>query len=83
MSYGKRQAISPKENMNKKGSGQCLEADPETILKVELETINGKPYFGKANDEELLYIWCRVFGSQKDELFGVISSKSLTCSCDI
>jgi hypothetical protein len=78
MSYGKRQAISPKENMNKKGTGQCHEADPDTILKIELETINGKPFFGQATDDELLYIWCTVFGRKKDELFGVISTKSLT-----
>jgi len=64
--------------MNKKGTGQNYETDSDTIVKIELETINGKPFYGQATDDELIYIWVRVFKRSRDELFGVISSKSLT-----
>jgi hypothetical protein len=76
--YGKRIATSPKESMPKKGTGQCHEADNETLVKIELESINGKPYFGQATDDELLYIWEQVFKRNKSELFGLTSTKSLT-----
>ncbi len=64
--------------MAKKGTGQNHETDLGLIVKIELETINGKPFYGQATDDELLYIWVNVFNRSRDELFGVISSKSLT-----
>jgi hypothetical protein len=76
--YGKRLASSPKESMPKKGSGQCHEADLDTLVKIELESINGKPYLGQATDDELLYIWVEVFKRSMSELFGLTSTKSLT-----
>jgi hypothetical protein len=77
--YGKRVAVSPKENMAKEGSGQnSFETDVETLVKIEFETINGKPFFGQVSDDELLYLWVTVLNRQKDELFGVTSTKSLT-----
>lgn len=78
MSYGKRQASSPKDNMAKKGSGQNHETDLDTLVKIELETINGKQYLGQVSDDELIYIWVQVFKQNKDELFGVTSTKTLT-----
>jgi hypothetical protein len=76
--YGKRQATSPKENMSKKQPVTKCEADPDTLVKIELETINGKPFFGQASGDELMYIWCQVFKRNKEELFGTTSSRSLT-----
>jgi hypothetical protein len=79
-SYGKRSAVSPKENMPKKAQATKVshETDPNTIVKVELESINEKPYFGQVSDDEILYIWCDVFKRSKDELFGTASTKTLT-----
>ncbi len=54
------------------------ETDPETVVKIELVSINEKPFFGQISDEEILYIWCTVFGRKKEELFGTTSTKSLT-----
>jgi hypothetical protein len=48
------------------------------LVKIEFDTINGKPYFGHVTDEELLYIWVQVFKRDKDELFGITSTKALT-----
>ncbi len=76
--YGKRSATSPRENMSKKGGGQNHEVDLDMLVRIELETINGKPYFGQISDDELIYIWVRVFHRNKDDLFGVLSTKSLT-----
>jgi hypothetical protein len=76
--YGKRQATYPKENEMKKGSGQNHETDPETLVKIEFDTINGKPFLGQTTDDELLYIWVKVFERSREELFGVVSTKSLT-----
>ena len=59
-------------------TGLKHEADVNTIVRIELETINEKPFFGQASDEELLYIWVQVFKRKKSELFGTTSSKSLT-----
>lgn len=64
--------------MAKKGSGQNFETDPDCLLKIELETINGKPYFGTVTDDELVYIWVKVFNRKYEELFGVTSTKTLT-----
>jgi hypothetical protein len=77
----KRPATSPKENMSKKqaqASHAKHETDPETIVKIELETYNEKPFFGQVSDEEILYIWVTVFGRKREELFGTTSTKSLT-----
>jgi hypothetical protein len=80
--YGKRHATSPVENMAKKEKAKALgpifEADQETIVRIELETINGKPFLGQTTDDEILYIWVRVFNRQKDELYGISSTKTLT-----
>lgn len=76
--YGKRTASSPRENMSKKGSGQNHETDLDTLVKIELETINGKPFLGQISDDELIYIWVQVFKRSKDELFGTTSTKTLT-----
>ena len=76
--YGKREATSPRENMAKKGNGQNHETDLEFLVKIELETINNKPFLGQVSDDELIYIWVQVFKQRKDDLYGVISTKSLT-----
>jgi hypothetical protein len=76
-SYGKRQASSPRENMSKKPSAS-FETDPDKLVKIEFDSINGKPYFGQVSDDELLYLWIQVLGRKRDELFGVTSTKTLT-----
>jgi hypothetical protein len=86
---GKRSATSPRENMSKKTSVQLSkagsqmankshEADPNTIVKVEFDSINGKPFFGQVSDDELMYVWTQVFKRKREELFGITSSKTLT-----
>ncbi len=64
--------------MAKKGTGQNFETDPDCLLKIELLTINDKPYFGTATDDELIYIWVNVLGRKFEELFGVTSTRTLT-----
>jgi hypothetical protein len=54
------------------------ETDPSTIVKIELLTLNEKPYFGQVSDEEILYIWVTIFKRAKEELFGTTSTKTLT-----
>ncbi len=54
------------------------ETEPDTLLKIEFDTFNGKPYFGQVSDDELIYVWEQVFGRKKEELFGVTSTKTLT-----
>jgi hypothetical protein len=76
-SYGKRQATSPRENMPKKNS-KNFETDPDLLVKIEFETINGKPYLCTVTDDELIYIWVKVFNRSFDEFFGVTSTKTLT-----
>ncbi len=76
--YGKRVATSPRETMSKKGTGQNHETDLEYLVKIELETINNRPFLGQVSDDELIYIWVQVFRQKKEDLYGVISTKSLT-----
>jgi hypothetical protein len=92
MNYGKRSATSPKENLSKKVTEnspdltrkmpQDATNDHETkldvLVKIEFETLNGKPYYGQISDDELIYIWVSVFKRKKEELFGVTSTKTLT-----
>lgn len=59
-------------------AAQPLEADLDTLVKIEFETINGKPYYGQVTEDELLYVWVKVFGRNKDELFGFTSTKTLS-----
>lgn len=75
--YGKRQASSPRDNMAKKGTGQNHETDLETLVKIEFDSINGKQFLGQVSDDELIYIWVQVFKRNKDDLYGIISTKSL------
>lgn len=78
--YGKRAASSPRENMSKntKTTVQNHETEHESLVKIELDSINGKPYLGQVTDDELIYIWTRVFNQKKEDLFGITSTKSLT-----
>jgi hypothetical protein len=80
MSYGKRDATSPRENMAKNPRSNIVshETEPEKLIKIELIAINGKPYLGQISDDELLYIWVQVFRRKLEELYGVTSTKSLT-----
>ncbi len=64
--------------MSKKNKEPSPETDPDLLVKIELLTINEKPFFGQATDDELLYIWCKIFKRELSELYGVTSSKSLT-----
>ncbi len=67
--------------MSKKPQGKVghgHETDPDTLVKIELDSINDKPFYGQVSDDELLYIWVGVFERQKEELFGITSTKSLT-----
>ncbi len=61
-----------------KGTKTTHETDVETLVKIQFETLNGKPFYGQVTDDELIYIWVKVFNRKKDELFGVVSTKSLT-----
>jgi hypothetical protein len=54
------------------------ETDLDQLVKIQLETINGKPFYGTVLDDELIYIWVHVFQRKLDKLFGVTSTKSLT-----
>lgn len=74
----KRPPTSPISNMNKKGTVNPHETSKDKLIKVEFETINGKPYFGQISEEELLYVWITVFKKPRELLFGVKSTKSLT-----
>jgi hypothetical protein len=82
--YGKRSATSPRENMSKKPQAPVNmvetrhETDINTIVRLELDTINEKPFFGQVSDEEILYLWVTVFGRKREELFGTTSTKTLT-----
>jgi hypothetical protein len=64
--------------MSKKNKDQSPETDPDLLVKIELLTINDKPFFGQATDDELIYIWSKIFKRDFCELYGVTSSKSLT-----
>jgi hypothetical protein len=85
-SYGKRPATSPKENMAKNIrktsqsslAGSSHESDLNTVVKLELLTLNGKPYLGQITDDELVYIWVKVLNRKREELFGITSTKTLT-----
>jgi hypothetical protein len=84
-SYGKRLATSPRENMakNVRKNSQTSpatashESDLNTVVKIELLTLNGKPYLGQVTDDELVYIWVTVLNRKREELFGVTSTKTL------
>ncbi len=54
------------------------ETDRDLLVKIELISINEKPFLGSVSDDELIYIWVHVFGCKLEDLFGVTSTKSLT-----
>jgi len=76
----KRPPTSPNENMNKKQAATYnpFETAKEKVVKVEFLTINGKPFFGQISEDELIFLWVKVFNKDRDLLFGAISTKSLT-----
>jgi len=87
----KRKAASPKENTSKKtnmatgstststpATRSVFETNPDQVVKIELVSINDKPFYGQISDEELIYIWTSVFLRKKEELYGVSSTRSLS-----
>jgi hypothetical protein len=90
-SHGKRAYSSPKENMSKRivdkptpqkqvtpqAPPQVHETAPEKLVKIELLTLNDKPYLGQVSEDELIYIWTRVLNKKIEDLFGVTSSRTL------
>jgi len=48
------------------------------VVKIELLTINNRPYFGEVSDDEQLYIWMSVLGRKKEEISGAFATKSLS-----
>jgi hypothetical protein len=64
--------------MPKKATVVNHEVDPDTIVSLEFDTINERPFFGQVSDDELMYIWLKVFNRRKEELFGTTSTKTLT-----
>jgi hypothetical protein len=78
--YGKRGATSPRENMAKRptSSQSPHETDLDTLVKVEFISLNDKPFLGQVTDDELLYVWVKVFNRKLEDLFGVTSTKTLT-----
>jgi hypothetical protein len=91
MSYGKRMASSPRENTSKKPveastaipppppkvQSTLHETHPDKLVKIELLTINDKPYLGQISEDELIYIWVKVFNKKLEDLFGVTSTRTL------
>jgi hypothetical protein len=76
----KRVATSPRENMAKKNSvpSELCETDPDTLVKIEFDQINGKPFYGQVTDDELMYVWVQVFKRKREDLAGITSTKTLT-----
>ena len=80
--YQKRQAVSPlDQRMAKRPSLPTLGPPPnpivDSLVTVEINSINDKPFYGDITEDEALYLWIKVFGKQKSDLFGFITSKSL------
>jgi hypothetical protein len=64
--------------MAKRGSVINHKIELNKLVKIELETINGKPYLSQISGDELLYIWVKVFNKKLEDLFGITSTKTLT-----
>lgn len=80
--YLKRPAVSPiDERMQKRPTipppGPPSNPVVDSLVTVEINSINGKPFYGEVTEDEILYLWIKVFKKQKDDLFGFTTSRSL------
>jgi hypothetical protein len=59
---------------------QVQEPDPSkgAVIKFEVTGINDKQFFGTLSEPEILYIWEKILGRDKHEIFGMSYSRSLT-----
>lgn len=80
--YQKRPAVSPIDQRMLKSATIPPPVPPpnpvvDSLVTVEINSINGKPFYGEVSEDEVLYIWIQVFKKQKDDLFGFTTSRSL------
>jgi hypothetical protein len=54
------------------------ETELKRLVKIEFETLNGKPFYSQVTNDELLHVWVSVFKRSLNDLFGVTSMKTLT-----
>jgi hypothetical protein len=73
LSYPPQSSSQPSQSSQPKH-----ETSLDLLVKLEFLTINGKPFLGQISDDELLYVWVKVFNRCLDEVFGVTSTKTLT-----
>jgi len=79
----KREASSPLEKSNPSKKPEMslpkVSADPQrdgTRVILEVCGINDQEYFGILTDEELAYIWEKIFRKTKDDIFGMKTKRT-------
>ncbi len=60
-----------------KKTQKTSEADG-SVFRFEVTEINDSNFYGMLSDEEILFIWVKILGRSKDELFGMSFNRSLT-----
>ena len=84
----KRQATSPADKIpnnkksmqgiTKKASGSGSDPSKGSLVKFEVVSINDKPFYGSFTEAEILYVWEKILGRSKDEMFAMSYNRSLT-----
>jgi hypothetical protein len=92
-SFSKRQASSPAEKVpeNKKPvtedkapmpgvpkKPQAVDPTSGSLIKFEVVKINDASFYGTLSEVEIIYIWEKILGRSKDEIYGMSYNRSLT-----
>jgi hypothetical protein len=74
----KRVATSPAEKMAQDKKNKTKMSLEGSIIKFDVTAINGKTYYGVLSEIEIVYIWEKILGRSKSEIFGMTYNRSLT-----
>jgi hypothetical protein len=90
MSSAKRVATSPAEKIPENKKITMLQRTPQassqppadptkgSLVKFEVEKINDSPFYGTLSEIEIVYIWEKILGRSRDEIFAMTYNRSLT-----
>lgn len=90
-SNSKRQATSPAEKIPQNKKPMSLSTQPSvpaaaskpvdpskgSLIKIEVVAINDKVFYGTLSEVELVYIWEKILGRSKDEIFAMSYNRTL------
>jgi hypothetical protein len=76
--FGSRRTPPPAPTKQAQAQRPAKDPSKGSLIRFEVLEINGKQFFGSLSEIEIIYIWEKVLGRSKDEIFAMSYNRSLT-----